>query len=183
MNKCWVWLWMVPPSPSGPRDLILGSRWADVQRSKNQPLGWRKAFKGLLLSRNFPSYCRPGHKEMESLSQVGHVRKQGVSLLLLDCFCKILQHIWRLILGLIAWIKQDLKQSEAGLFQCFLSLLHPISLYTTVSLAFSIGLSYITFQTCHNGWAIELWQILWYLRGFPVVLRLIIYFLSSGLDS
>lgn len=109
MNKCWVWLWMVPPSPSGPRDLILGSRWADVQRSKNQPLGWRKAFKGLLLWRNFPSYCRPGHKEMESLSEVGHVRKQDVSLLLLNCFCKILQQIWRLILGLIALIKQDLK--------------------------------------------------------------------------
>lgn len=46
---------------------------------------------------------------MESLSEVGHVRKQDVSLLLPDCFCKILQQIWRLILGLIAWIKQDLK--------------------------------------------------------------------------
>lgn len=97
------------------------------------------------------SYCGPGHKEMESLSEVGHVRKQDVSLLLPDCFCKILQQIWRLILGLIAWIKQDLKQNKAGLFQCFLPLLHPISLYTTLSLAFSVGLSYVTFQTCHIG--------------------------------
>ena len=149
------------------KGLILGSRRADVQRSKNQPLGWRKAFKSLLLWGNFLSYCGPGHKEMESLSEVGHVRKQDVSLLLPDCFCKILQQIWRLILGLIAWIKQDLKQNKAGLFQCFLPLLHPISLYTTLSLAFSVGLSDVTFQTCHIGWAIEFWQILWFLRGLP----------------
>lgn len=144
MNKCWVWLWMMPPFPSWPRDLILGSRWADVQRSKNQPLGWRKASKALLLWGDFPSYYGPGHKEMKSLSEVGHVRKQDVSLLLLGCFCKILQQIWRLILGLIAWIKQDLKLETKQSWTIPMLSLPPsphLSLHHCI-FTFSVGLSY-----------------------------------------
>lgn len=120
----------------------------------------RKATKGLLPWGNFPSYGRPGHRRWKVCQKWAAFSSRLSFFHYLTAFAKkILQQIWRLTLGLIAWIKQDLKletKQSWAIPMLFSPLPYPISPLTTVSstLDFSVGLSYITFQTCHIRWAI-----------------------------